>query len=374
MNDDELEREVRDLLSCAGAVPHTPAPLRDGWQQRGEEALARTLRDTAEDAPVPPGPDPAPPVQLAHRRRLRVAVTVLAAAAAIAAVLVIAPWQHGGDKTASVAEAATPPMLSFPSTASGRLPTSGSTPTSSLTALSSRAAKQSTSGTGDVQYVSLASWWTSVDDIAKNHDRATEFRAVYTDSYLFASAKLRVIDRLGPVLDAAGHLTGNRTASSDDTVRSDRTITADYSPAAVAALPTAPTALARALAKAAGCLNLAAHCLLEIAGQIESTAVVTPTLQSAIWSALKLSSGLTYLGHVTDRLGRTAAAFMTTSWDPTQRQLVFADPSTGAWLGTETVVVARSANYPYAVPAVLGFTAKLGSRLVTAAQLPVSGQ
>ncbi|MFC4070291.1 CU044_5270 family protein [Actinoplanes subglobosus] len=89
--------------------------------------------------------------------------------------------------------------------------------------------------------------------------------------------------------------------------------------------------------------------------------LLIPAVRASVLRIVAELPGLTYDGTVTDRAGRTGAAFSVTTDDsglPTRHTLVV-DPATGALLGYEQMLTTDAGKLDVRVPAVIGYDAYL---------------
>ena len=149
--------------------------------------------------------------------------------------------------------------------------------------------------------------------------------------------------------------------------------TAPVPPVRLAGLSTNPTALSRqlaALARAAD--NATKPSSQPTYNEIEAIWAqqpVPPKLQAAFLRVLATIPNLRDLGSTTDRVGRPgrAVGFDTTSDGAVTRQIIILDPSTGAPLGEEQILLSDPHHMsqwsviPIHVPAVVDYTAYLAS-------------
>ena len=85
-----------------------------------------------------------------------------------------------------------------------------------------------------------------------------------------------------------------------------------------------------------------AYCLVTGFTFLHYNYVLRPSLNAALWRTLATEAGFRYLGTTVDRVGRTAVAFSAHGADPSRKVILLADPETGAFLGSEEVLVRDS--------------------------------
>lgn len=365
MDGDKELAELRELLLRSGAEPRDLTPL-PGQQERMERSLAAIVATPRDERSAPT------PLRLRSPRQRRTALTtaaVVATAAAISVVLVLRP----GDPTTPAAQAGTPPLLSFELAPDGRLPASGRSAAAELERLASLRAGQPTAGSGAVQHVSVDAWWAATVDSGGPARPATTVTPVHTDSYFFPDATLRVVERRGVPLTTAGRI-DEPVDLSRGAITSDESFPSpDPGPRHAAVLPTTAAGVRARLARdddPALCGDQPAACLVNDMIDLHRSYVVPPDVDAALWGALAREPGIRYLGRTTDRVGRAAVAFTTPSYDAVSQIVVFADPTTGAFLGDELVLVAPSPSYALRPPAVTSFSAVVEARWLDAAEIP----
>lgn len=179
------------------------------------------------------------------------------------------------------------------------------------------------------------------------------------DSYFLPNGGLRLIERTGSPLDQDGRPTdrvGNWSSNPP---------VSDYVLAGVRPGPdyadNLPTSDSAALIKALrgpkeACGDYPGGCMLDEVQSIYATYLPSPTTRSALWVALAEEPSITYLGRTVDRLGRDAEVFSALDYDGKYQLLAFADPNTGAWLGSETILIRPVEGAGFDPPAVTQFT------------------
>lgn len=356
---DALAAELRAELLAAGVPAHDVEPS-PGQDERMEAALAAILHAGAVPARR----------ERRHRSRrplLWRAGALAAAAAVIAALLLARPFSQE-----PAAAALTPPLLTFDSAASTQFPLTGQQAREQLLDLATRARDAAPGRAGPIQRIEFDSWWSSTVDTA-TAGPVSSLEPVRSQTYVLPDATIRAIERRGRPLDADGRIdTGidwaNQPVTSDDTFTSP-----DPGPGYAMSLPTNPTRLRRVLAKShddVTCGGVEGACMLGDVIELYRSYVVPPALAAALWQVLAGEPSISYVGHTVDRLHRDAIAFVTADIDHVSQLLVFADPSTGAFLGDEVVLVKPSPDLSYPPPAVTSFSALVEARRISADQLP----
>lgn len=107
------------------------------------------------------------------------------------------------------------------------------------------------------------------------------------------------------------------------------------------------------------------------------TWVPSPDLTAALWRVLAEMDDVDYLGASVDRLGRRAVAFATPTSEADRHVLVYAEPDTGRFLGSEEILTAAPAGSTddealsdLTYPAVINFTALAESRRIPRSEIP----
>lgn len=296
----------------------------------------------------------------ARRRRSpwgRVAVVGLAAAALVFAfVLFDLPGQRA---TITPPAAATPPLLPINGMSAEGIPESGEPAAPHLERLAELAAEQPPGRAGPVQHVRTVGWGaTNAEQPFPEDEPVGVLIPQITDTYFLPDGRFRTTEQFGAPLDQdgrptdkIGHWTYDDPAS--DYVLSRRQPGPDYAKG----LPTDdPAALAGALMGPVPCVEYIGGCLLEEVESLYGAYVLAPDVRSALWLALAEEPSITYLGRTQDRLGRDAEVFTALSYRGNHQILAFADPKTGAWLGSELILIRPLPGVAFDPPAVIEFT------------------
>lgn len=341
--DDDLDRLRQDLAN-AGV---TSDVLRQAIHDRED---ARAIAANAIAASREPS---------ARRRKSpwgRVAVVGLAAAALVLAFVLFEIT--GNPATTTPAAAATPPLLSIDGASANGFPESGTPAAPHLERLAELAARQPGGPQGPVQHVRTVGWGATADETSATSEPVGVLIPQIIDTYFLPDGRLRAIERFGSPLDQDGRPTDRTGHWSDNDPVSDYVLD-DMRPGPNYAdkLPTEdPAALVEALLGPEPCTDYVGGCLLRQAESLYGTYVPTPQLRSALWLALAEEPSITYLGRTEDRLGRDAEVFTALSSRGNHQMLAFADPRTGAWLGSESILIRPLKDSGFDPPAVVEFT------------------
>lgn len=349
--------ELRTLLHGLDVVPRDLAERR-GERERAERDLARILSDPVQGAPGPRKP----------RRRVTIgrAVAVLAVALALA-VVVVRPWPG----SAPAAAARTPAMLTLQD-GEELLSVAGTDAAPELADLADRAEQQPAPASGPVQLIGRSSWLLSTDEGARGAPGRSVIVPTVSLQYFQPDGTVRAIERRGRPIGEDGQLTDSIGQWSTTPSRSDETFDGpETGPGYADKLPLAPSALARSLIDdEATCRAMRAYCLFAGFTFLHYNYVLEPAFDAALWRTLAAEPGFLFLGTTRDRLGRAAVAFSAQGADPSRKVLLLADPTTGAFLGSEEVLVRDSRVLGLAAPAVVEFTALEESARVEPSDLP----
>lgn len=290
-----------------------------------------------------------------------------AAAAALVVAMVVHPWQD--DHQASAGRRSTTPAMadfSLVSFSTGADSLGGEPAAAALAGLARAAEAHAPAGSGPVQHVRLNGWF--LDEQAS---RTTTLVATVTDRYFLPDGSLRSLERRGQPLDDAGRVDDPDPVG---VVRTDETEPGPpVGPSYAQHLPTDPAALVTALVPDRTECPVLATCLTESILQLGYTWVLTPDLEAALWRTLEGRAGVTYLGDTRDRLGRPAVGFAVAARDAARQTVLYADPATGALLGSEEVLLRvgpAQEGLVSTTPAVVSFTALADSARVSRADLP----
>lgn len=116
----------------------------------------------------------------------------------------------------------------------------------------------------------------------------------------------------------------------------------------------------------AECEAIRAFCLSNAITQLKYNYVIEPRLMAALWHVLADEPTVSYLGTSRDRLNRNAIAFSLPGADTSRRIILFANPDTGALLGSEEILVSDSKELDLKAPAITEFTALVTSHRIAA--------
>ncbi|MCW2784025.1 MAG: hypothetical protein JWP74_542 [Marmoricola sp.] len=339
--DSDLEREVRDLLAELGL--HPDQTLTEEEQRRTDAAASDALHRIVATPPAAR----TTPTSTGARQRLpwRRVLTVgsVVAVSVVGATLVVVgsrspvspPHQEAVGATVP-----TPRMATF-TLASATTPTlTGTAAGPWLIRLARAIARQPASGTGHFQLIQTDSW--TLPGSATTHRTSTRFVPTITRRYVRPDGTVILVRGHGRALDGDGRLSlpleGSRSTSTE--------------------LP-APTGTAKDCPSSSSCVAA------DIVSRYQHQ-VVSPRLAAALWRSLAATQGIEYLGTTADRLGRPAAAFVAPGLTSGRQLVIFADPRTGEFLASETIVVtAAGSRLPLTPPAVVEFTV-----LVSATRMP----
>jgi len=351
-NDDELLEQTRRELLAAGVSP-PDLTLPEGYDARAEASLVAILA-TARPRPA--------------SRRTWWRIGAVVAAAAVVVAIVIGMVRTGPTP---VAQAGTPPLLSFHDVDPGTLPTTGTDAAGPLHDLAARARSLSGPGDGPVQHLVFDAWWASTGEEDGDTETQSAVVPLEHEIYLLPDGTYRSIERRGTPLDQQGRIDpeagwAQGPAVTDESIR-DASRPADLADT----LPTDPAALSQRFAADDDPTTCAdGGCLLDEALSVLGRYAVTPALTAALWEALADDDSVSYLGTTRDRLGRTAEAFMSPGLDRHSQRLLFIDPATGAYLGDETVLTSQSEAWSFTPPAVIEFNALVDVGRIPLADVP----
>lgn len=381
--DEDILAMLRESgLSLAGPDRDLTVDEKERTDAAAEGALARILespRDPSPDwtpAAAPQAearPAPGTPVRFSKLRERRVPLLVgagiLVGAATATAVFVGMPGAESPPRESGpevVANGVTPPMGDFALVAHTS-DLQGSPADDALRGLAEVASRQPAPDTGGVQHVRLDGWFLTQEDSA-----SSTLVPTVTDRYFLPDGQYRTIEAHGAPLDGYGRVVDPAEVSdpiSDDTF---------HGPAEgvdhARTLPTEARALISRLIPDPGECPVLAECLTSQLINVQYTWVAPPKLTAALWSTLIGETEVSYLGETTDRLGRQAIGFATPTSDGHRKVVLYADPDTGALLGSEEVLLTREEGdgLPAAVepPVVINFTALAESEWISVDDLP----
>ncbi|MDR0417183.1 MAG: CU044_5270 family protein [Propionibacteriaceae bacterium] len=356
----ELERDTRELLGAiGGSAPKTD--LSQDERRRVNTTAQRALTGILDGAPQRQSQRLA---RLGPPRPRRRALAVACAAVVVVsggAVAVLAPWQEDAGTTTL----RTPALAQFEFSARD----SGGAAAAALHQLAAAAAAQPPSGDGPIQLV-IAEKWSLPARESQGTAQLGPLTAVRAEHYLLDDGAWRVIERRGQPVDDKGQI-ANWTAAATAPATSDQTLPGpSEGPDYPTRLPTDPEALAARLAAEKPTCAQPAYCLGEALIRLHQTYVLEPRLTAALWSAAADMAEVVYLGQTRDRLGRAAVAIQTPGADAGRVNVIYADPVSGAFLGSEEVVTADDHALGLPAPAVVSFTAIVASERVAADKVP----
>lgn len=341
MFDDDLDRLRRELRGAGITAEVVSEAIRDH-----EAADAITARITAHESTLLP-----------PTTRRRWGKVVLAAAVMVVGLLFFDVM--GEPATTAPAAAATPPLLQIAGTSADGIPESGRPAAPQLERLAELAAQQPPGPAGPVQHVRTMGWEaTTAEQPSPKDERVGVLIPQIVDTYFLPDGRFRTTERFGAPLDQHGRPTNKIGYWSYDEPASDYVLsTMQPGPDYAKRLPTDdPAALAAALMGPVPCVDYVGGCLLDEVESLYGRYVPTPKLRSALWRALAQEPSITYLGRVEDRLGREAEVFTALSYRGNHQLLAFADPKTGAWLGSESILIRQLPGVAFDAPAVIEFT------------------
>lgn len=346
--------ELRSLLDSIGMrTTNTPQPP-------GQEALDRARAEQDLESITSAASATGPGERAAHgiRRWWRRGAVGLVLAAAIAVLCyALVP------SSTAPASAQTPPMLLFSGTektTAGGL--EGSPAAQVLARLATRAGRQPAPAALPLQRIEQYAWWAETDSDDRNATQSA-LVPVQRTTYLLPSGTLRDEQHRGDPLDRQGEITDDgswRGASRTSDETFDTGQPANYPET----LPTDPSKLLRALAPLPDCAGKRGDCLLNAVANIFTTYVVAPEASRALWRAAAGLPDVETLGTTTDRLGRHVVALTAPAPKTGQQVVVLVDPDTGAFRGSESILVAANDDFAFSPPAVVAFTAVLDARRV----------
>lgn len=362
-NRDDLE--LRRLLDSIGLAPEysVPTSLTAEERRRAEQMRQRILKRINEAG----GTDMAE-----SDKRVRwgswVARSVVAAALAlIMTVAVVGPWRGEGGTAAAM----TPALLTFSGVEPGTLPDTGIPADADLAELARLARKLPKPADLPVHNIELDAWWSASAPADETTDARSVLVPVRASHFVLPDGDFRSIERRGLPLDADG-LVVDPPDWAEIAPISDSEFALDpgRGPEFPETLPTTIDDLRTALAPPDECAEMLSECLVNSIIELHTTYVLTPELVSNLWSVLQGMSDITVLGTTTDRLNRPALALRAPSAGGRERTVILADPTTGALLGYERVLMEPDPNVGFNPPAVLSFTAVVDSRRIAESDVP----
>lgn len=359
---------LRDLLASIGITEESMVP------REPTEADLEQIRRTMERIRSLPDDESAVPADVPARSRWRpqrtwAARAALAAAACVifALIVVVQPW--GGTSTAV---AQTPAMLHFANVRAGDIPPAGDPAGELLDDLAARAATLPEPADLPVQRVELDAWWASTAIGSEEAPTQSVLVPVKSVAYTFPNGERRAMEYRGEPLDADGrpaqgdldwlHL----PPTTDDIFPLDPVRGSDYP----LSLPEDPAELVEMLAPAEACAETRGGCLLIEAISLFEMYVVPPDVTSRVWEAFATEPSITTLGETVDRHGRRAVVLTSGSINPREQVLILVDPVSGAYLGSEVILIAPSEAYGFDPPAVISFASVVSAERVAESDVP----
>lgn len=352
---------MRSLLDDAGVMSRRVALTPEDAERTdraAEVALAQIIGRPLGNRPSGTSVCEAPTRTGSARSRWpRLALVSVAVTTAVAMLVAVwwQPWQATPTVTAGVQRHDVPPLVDV--TDLDHAPQAGA----KLNALSVAAdAQQSTAG-GLVQRVIVDTWTRPPDQ--PDTAAAPSLATVRSERLRLPDGTLRIIDRRGATLDDSGRFTADTTPGAllSDTVRhpSGGPLTNAI------VLPDDPAQLAALLQPSKStCPDLTA-CVVSELTDLHYTQVPTPEVAAALWTLLAQDSSVRYLGQRSDPLGRHAWAFAAPESSTGLTTIIFADPATGALLGTEQLDTADPHSSP-TTPVVVRIQALLSANRLAA--------
>ncbi|MDR0431752.1 MAG: hypothetical protein LBH48_00310 [Bifidobacteriaceae bacterium] len=379
----QSEREILEKLiriTSAGADPTLPAAVEHHLQLKALEALDKMVQ-------VPPPRRafffswlrchflhqrrqtrsshslPAPRTRLVFASAAGVTTVV---ASIVAVIAIVVGTLLPSDQVAP-AQAMTPAMPVFSAVDQGAIPLKGEDATPTLLQLAERAASQPDAYDGDVQAIEYAGWWLRTDATGTALDHGDLIPAK-VQRYLLPDGNARLVERLGAPLDPKRGLlpvNGKWTTLADETLPGRA-----EGPLYARLLSTDPDVLTSQLVGAPEDCPDIGFCLSGQVRLLHDGHVVPPRVRAALWMALAKSGGVEFLGRTTDRIGRQAVAFVVTQPDGQRQYIIYADESSGSYLGTETILAQDSEELGLKAPAVIEFIALVDARWIDRSALP----
>lgn len=352
---EQLAQELRADLMAAGMRPRalpSNAELVDAEQR----AFAETMSGGGSER------------EGSQRTRWRRVAVLAAAAAVVGALVVVDPF----SSTTRTAVATTPAVLAFENVKDGDVPRSGEPARDELEALADLADDLPEPADLPNQHVVTEAWWSSTGDDGPGSMASSALVPVRLDSWFREDDTVRAVERRGTPLDDTGRVSTTEGDWVDQPATVDETFDSpDPGAGYVETLSDDPAVLRdQLIVDPSSCTRGVGECLLAELNNLYSNYVVPPRVAAAAWRVLATEESVTSLGATVDRLGREAVAFTAgASSGPTQ-EIVFADPVTGAYLGSEVILVEPSPDYAFDPPAVLSFSALVSAERTAAAGPP----
>jgi hypothetical protein len=246
-----------------------------------------------------------------------------------------------------------------------------------LRAIARTAATQSPSAALPVQHIVLDSWFLVPEPGSPGE---TSLVPTLTDRYYLPDGSMRSLEYVGDPLDNAGRSTA-LPPRTPDRLRADETFPGPAEgPRFAEELPTSAGALVSDLVPDARECPVVAQCLVSRIQDICYTWTTRPALVSALWRALGTQPGVEYLGLARDRFDRPAEGFAVKAFDSSTETILYADPTTGSLLGSETLLLNSSSSGNVAdgseessLPTVHSFTMLASSQRIALEEVPARG-
>lgn len=350
-NDDALVDEVLQVLAIAG-IPRRDLTIDPEVRESVNASAAAGL-----EAILAGERRPTATVSLIRRGT---SWGLIAAGAAAATVAVASTQQPAAPPRPAVF--ATPAMASFEYATIGPEGISGRSADQILKTLAGAASEQPPVRSGSMnQVVRTAGWWLTTTPAGKAEAFSELIPTTSTHVYQ-SDGQIHAVENRGDPLSPSGTLTSVRaTSSTTDEVFTGPAEGPDH---AQSLADKSPRELRQALIPTATECPVVAYCLVTAIEQLHATYVVPPALESNLWRLLGPTDGVASLGRTTDRLGRPAVAISVPGARADRVQILYADPNSGDYLGSEEVLVADSEQLGIQAPAVLNFTAVISARYV----------
>lgn len=362
-HDDPELRRLLDSIGLRAGDPSEPVSNAES-SRRAEAMLARIVEQ-------PRGGDRRPTRRRAWwpagRRWTGLSVAAALVACVLVAVALVVGVPGPGPQPAA---AQTPPLLGFSLAHADGLRVAGEPAHASLIALAQRAAHLPEAPRLPVQRILAEAWSTSTDPADEDNGPRTVLVPRHLEVFQFEDGSRRSIERRGAALDSHGRVTDQPGSWDDVAPTTDETFANDLGAAYPESLPTTISGLSRRLAPPDACGKATGGCLLSAVSDLFAGYVVDPATTARLWQLLASDPSIKSLGSTTDRLGRSAEAFVADALDPTQRILILIDPATGLYLGSETILVRPNPDLGFRPPAVTQFTAIVGSTRVAESSVP----
>lgn len=353
-----VAEELRSLLRELGVVPRdlTEAP---GESARAQRDLERILASS--------NPDQIGKQRSPRYGRRRLVSLVAAACVLTAALIFVSPWS-GSDP----AYARTPAMLHLQGDGKTLLSVSGSSASGEFIELANRAARQPAPADAPIQLIGRSSWLLSTDEAKQDKPGRSVIVPVVSRQYFQPDGTVRTIEHRSPPLDRDGKLTDKIGQWSKSKSKSDETFEGPQrGPQYADRLPLdAPTLARKLIDDEEACKDTRSYCLSAGVTFLHYNYVLKPALSASLWRVLATEPTFRYLGKTEDRLGRKADAFSADGADPGRKIILLADLATGAFLGSEEILVRDSRELGLKAPAVVEFTALEESRRIEPSEVP----